>query len=204
MRDRYRDLAQLFVGREPVLDIGFGRGEFLELLGELGIDAWGIEVEQQFVEHGRSLGLRVETGTAVESLRELDDESLGGIAMMQVIEHLSPQHVLEFVRLAARKVRPGGRVVVETVNPTSLTTYARAFWIDPDHIRPVHPALLEFLFEEAGFGAVERIDRSPVAEGEALELLPGDDEVTKLTNANIERLNALLFGPQDYAIVATR
>jgi O-antigen chain-terminating methyltransferase len=93
---------------------------------------------------------------------------------------------------------------METVNPTSLYTYAHAFWVDPDHVRPVHPTYLGFLFAEAGFATVERVDRSPVPEDESLELLPGDDEATKRLNANFERINALLYGPQDYAIVATR
>ena len=121
-----------------------------------------------------------------------------------MIEHLSPQHVLDVVKLMADKVRRGGRVVVETVNPTSLSTYANAFWVDPDHVRPVHPTFLGFLFAEAGFANVERVDRSPVPVDESLELFPGDDELTKRLNVNFERINALLFGPQDYAIVATR
>jgi 2-polyprenyl-3-methyl-5-hydroxy-6-metoxy-1,4-benzoquinol methylase len=204
MRSRYRDLAERFAGCDPVLDIGFGRGEFLELLRDLGVDAFGIEVDPDLVGAARSRGLRAEQGTAVEYLRTLDDASLGGLVMIQVIEHLTPQHVVDVVRVAADKVRRGGRVLVETVNPTSLFTYAHALWVDPDHVRPVHPNFLEFLFGEAGFANVERIDRSPVAADESLELLPGEDETTKRLNANFERLNGLLFGPQDYAVLATR
>lgn len=204
MAARYVDLAERFVGCDPVLDIGFGRGEFLELLRDLGVDAFGIEYEPALVEMARERGLRAETGRAVEYLSELDDESLGGVVMIQVIEHLSPQHVLDVVKLLAEKVRRGGRVVVETVNPTSLYTYAHAFWVDPDHVRPVHPTFLGFLFAEAGFASVERVDRSPVPSDETLELLPGDDDIAKRVNANFERINSLLFGAQDYAIVATR
>ena len=99
--------------------------------------------------------------------------------MIQVIEHLSPQHVVDVVRIAADKVRPGGKVLIETVNPTSLYTYAHALWVDPDHVVPCIPDFLRFLFGEAGFAEIEIIDRSPVPEGEALELLPGDDEQAK-------------------------
>jgi 2-polyprenyl-3-methyl-5-hydroxy-6-metoxy-1,4-benzoquinol methylase len=204
MAGRYADLAELFVGCDPVLDIGFGRGEFLELLRDLGVEASGIEYEQVLVDLARERGLRAETGKAVEYLSGIDDDSLGGVVMIQVIEHLSPQHVLDVVKLLGEKVRRGGRVVVETVNPTSLYTYAHAFWVDPDHVRPVHPTFLGFLFAEAGFASVERVDRSPVPSDETLELLPGDDETAKRVNANFERINALLFGAQDYAIVATR
>ncbi len=124
--------------------------------------------------------------------------------MVQVIEHLSPQHVIDVVHLASEKLRHGGKLYVETVNPTSLYTYAHAFWVDPDHVRPVHPAFLEFLLNEAGFTELYRQDRSPVPPDEALELLPGDDELTKRLNANFERVNALLFAPQDYAYFAVR
>ncbi len=202
--ERYTDLAQYFVGCDPVLDVGFGRGEFLELLRNLGVDASGIETEPRLVEWARSRGLKADVGRAVEYLSRLEYDSLGGLVMIQVIEHLSPQHVIDVVRLAGEVVRPGGRVVIETVNPTSLYTYAHAFWVDPDHVRPVHPSYLGFLFGEAGFAKVERVDRSPVPSDETLELLPGDDDVAKRLNANFERINGLLFGPQDYAIVATR
>jgi 2-polyprenyl-3-methyl-5-hydroxy-6-metoxy-1,4-benzoquinol methylase len=202
--DRYRDLATHFVGCAPVLDIGFGRGEFLELLRALDVEARGIEADVRLVESARARGFQVDVGRAVEYLAGLDDASLGGLVMIQVIEHLSPQHVIDVVRLASEKVRRGGRVVVETVNPTSLYTYAHAFWMDPDHVRPVHPNYLRFLFAEAGFATVEQVDRSPVPADESLELMPGDDEVSKRLNANFERINSLLFGPQDYAVVATR
>ena len=124
---------------------------------ELDVDARGIEVDPHSSSGPRTRGLDVEVGDAVEYLDDLDDASLGGLVMIQVIEHLSPQHVIDVVRLAAEKVRPGGRVVVETVNPTSLYTYAHAFWVDPDHVRPVHPNYLGFLFAEAGFAEVERL-----------------------------------------------
>jgi len=176
----------------------------LELLRDVGVDARGIEVDQRMVDSARNRGLRAEVGFAFEYLRDLDDNALGGLVMIQVIEHLSPKHAIDVVRLAADKVRPGGKVLMETVNPTSLITYANAFWVDPDHVRPVHPTFLGFLFAEAGFASVERIDRSPVGSDDSLELLPGDDEVTKRLNANFERINGLLYGPQDYAILATR
>jgi hypothetical protein len=204
IRERYRDLASLFVGCAPVADLGFGRGEFLELLRDLNVDASGVEVDDALVSDARSRGLQVAQSGAVEYLESVPDGSLGGIVMIQVIEHLTPQHVVDVVKVAADKLRAGGRAVVETVNPTSLYTYAHAFWVDPTHTRPVHPNFLRFLFEEAGFARVERVDRSPVDANESLEMLPGDDELTKRLNANFDRLNALLFGPQDYAIVATR
>ena len=204
LRSRYLDLAKEFIGCDPVVDLGFGRGEFMELLTELGVDVRGVEPDPQLVTSARGRGLDVEQGLAVEYLRSLEPASLGGIVMIQVIEHLSPQQVIDFVALAAEKVRPGGKVVLETINPASLYTYARAFWVDPDHVRPVHPNFLEFLFREAEFGRLSIEYRSPVPETEALVRLAGDDPQTNLLNENFQRVGALLFGSQDYAVIATR
>jgi len=204
LRSRYAELAKEFVGCEPVVDLGFGRGEFMELLTELGISVHGVEPDAQLVSSARGRGLDVEQGFAIEYLRRLEPETLGGIVMIQVIEHLSPQHVIDFVSLAAEKLRPGGKVVLETVNPASLYTYARAFWVDPDHVRPVHPSFVEFLFREAAFSRIAIEYRSPVAEQEALLSLPGDDDRARLINENFDRIGALLFGAQDYAVIATK
>jgi 2-polyprenyl-3-methyl-5-hydroxy-6-metoxy-1,4-benzoquinol methylase len=204
LRSRYTELAKELIGCDPVVDLGFGRGEFMELLTESGVSAHGVEPDPQLVTSARGRGLDVEQGFAVEYLRGLEPGSLGGIVMIQVIEHLSPQHVIDFVALAAEKLRPGGKVVLETVNPASLYTYAHAFWVDPDHVRPVHPGFMEFLFREAEFAKIAIEYRSPVADNERLLTLPGDDPQTKLLNENFERIGSLLFGAQDYAVIATR
>jgi O-antigen chain-terminating methyltransferase len=192
--ERYRDLSEVFVGRDPVLDIGCGRGEFLELLRERGIDSYGVEIDPELVTASRQLGLDVLHQDGIAHLAAQPDKSLGGVAMIQVIEHLPPQMAVDFVRIVAEKVRPEGRVVVETVNPQSLYVYAHAFYLDPTHTRPVHPAFLAFLFEQAGFREVKLDWRSPPPEGDVLE---GDEP-------NVGRLNQLLFAPQDFAVIATR
>ncbi|HEX4491672.1 MAG TPA: methyltransferase domain-containing protein [Acidimicrobiia bacterium] len=204
LRARYADLVTHFEGCSPVLDIGFGRGELMELLADMGLEVSGIEVDPHLVALARGRGLDVAGGTAVEHLRTLAPESLGGISMIQVIEHLSPQQVIDVVELCAEKVRPGGKVIIETVNPESLFTYARSFWLDPDHVRPVHRGLLEFLFTEAGFQKLEVEWRSPVPANERLVPVPGDDAQARAINENFDRIDRLLFGAQDYALIATR
>ena len=139
---RYRDLAARFVGCGPVLDIGFGRGEFLELLARASASRRAGSRADPRSSSGRGCaGCRPTSAARSSTCASSTTTSLGGLVMIQVIEHLSPQHVIDVVRLAAEKVRPGGRVVVETVNPTSLYTYAHAFWVDPDHVRPGAPEL---------------------------------------------------------------
>jgi 2-polyprenyl-3-methyl-5-hydroxy-6-metoxy-1,4-benzoquinol methylase len=201
---RHRDLAERLVGCAPVLDIGFGRGELLELLDALGVEARGVESDPVLVEYARQQGFDAVVDDGGTYLRTLADDALGGLALIQVIEHLSAQELVDLVALAARKVRPGGRVIMETVNPQSLYVFARSFYLDPTHVRPVHPAYLEFLFREAGFSSVEVDWRNPPRDLDVLHEVPGDDPATRQVNANIATLNSLLFAPQDYAVIATR
>jgi 2-polyprenyl-3-methyl-5-hydroxy-6-metoxy-1,4-benzoquinol methylase len=201
---RYRDLAERLVGCDPVVDVGFGRGELLDLLAELGVEARGVESDPQLVKAAEEHGLDVVLDDGNTYLRTVDDGSIGGLALIQVVEHLSAQDLVDLVALAYRKVRPGGRVVMETVNPQSLYVFARSFYLDPTHVRPVHPGYLEFLFREAGFSEVELDWRNPPRVGEILQEVPGDDEAARKMNENIANLNALLFAPQDYALIATR
>ena len=202
---QYRDLAAVFDGCAPVLDIGCGRGEFLHLLAERGTAAEGVEMDPALVDAARADGLDVWLDDGVRYLRGLPDGSLGGVSMIQVIEHLPPQPAVDIVRILADKVRAGGKVVVETVNPQSLYVYAHAFYLDPTHGRPVHPGFLHVLFQQAGVAEVKLDWRSPPPANDVLEpVSTGDDEVDAVANANVERLNQLLFAPQDYAIIATR
>jgi 2-polyprenyl-3-methyl-5-hydroxy-6-metoxy-1,4-benzoquinol methylase len=201
LKDRYRGLAQLLVGHEPVLDVGCGRGEFLELLADLGVAASGVEIDPALVEAGREAGHDITRGDGVAHVAALADRSVGGIVLIQVIEHLTPQQVVDLVASARHKMTDGGLMIVETVNPQSLYTFAHSFYVDPTHGNPVHPAYLKFLFEEAGWSEV-RIDwRSPPPRDDVLEKEPGS---TDTAAANIDRLNQILFAPQDYALIARR
>lgn len=197
--ERYASLADRLAGCGPVLDIGCGRGELLELLRDRHVEAFGVETDAKLVATCTAMGLDVRHGDGMAALRDAETASLGGVTLIQVIEHLTSQQAVDLVALAADRVRPGGRVVIETVNPQSLYVYAHAFYLDPTHVRPVHPAWLMFLFREAGFGEVAVDWRAPVPEGEALEV--GGSEAH---DANVARLNQLLFAAQDYAVIATR
>jgi len=203
--DRYRALAGEFVGFDPVVDLGCGRGEFLELMLELGVSASGVDADAELMEMLRQAGLDVEAGDAGGFLRRLENHSLGGVSMIQVIEHLSIQQAAEVASLTADKLRPGGKLVIETVNPRSLNVYTNAFYVDPTHLRPVHPSYLMFLLREVGFSAAEIRWRSPTPEEERLETVDeGSPDLNEQLNRNFARLNDLLFGYQDYAVIALR
>jgi 2-polyprenyl-3-methyl-5-hydroxy-6-metoxy-1,4-benzoquinol methylase len=201
--DIYRDVAALFTGCSPVVDLGSGRGEFVELLVQSGVTAYGVENDGELVAHCAALGLDVRQGDALGHLRSCADHQLGGVAMLQVIEHLTAQEQVDIVRFCAAKVRPGGRVVVESVNPQSLYVYTHALYVDPTHTQPVHPLYLEFLFQQAGFGDVQVHFRSPVPPEDAIDFA-AVGPVGDPTRVALERIAYSMFAPQDYVVVATR
>jgi SAM-dependent methyltransferase len=199
LKERYRDLAERVAGYGPVLDIGCGRGEFIELLGEYGAEASGVELDATLAAEGRRRGLDIATGDGVRHLAAQEDGSLGAVVLLQVAEHLTPQQVIDLVGIALEKVRAGGLLLIETVNPQSLYTFAHAFYLDPTHTNPIHPAYLEFVVRQSGWPQVAIEWRSPPEAHEQLETEPG---ASATAAANIDRLNRLLFAPQDYALVA--
>ncbi len=199
LKERYRELAGQLEGHSPVLDIGCGRGELLELLGDTGVEAAGVETDAELVSEGRRAGLDIARGDGVVHLASLPDGSLGGIVLIQVVEHLTPQQVVDLVAVARHKLRTGGLMIIETVNPQSLYTFAHSFYLDPTHHNPVHPAYLKFLFDQSGWSDVEIEWRSPPP---ADDIIAVDPAATETQAANVRRLNQLLFAPQDYALVA--
>ncbi len=200
LRERYLDLAQRFIGHSPVLDLGCGRGEFVELLRAVGVDASGVDLDRSAVAGAQARGLPVRYGDAIDNLMSLPNEELGGVALIQVIEHLGPQQRAEVIALAFDKLRVGGLLAFETVNPMSLYTFAHSQYLDPTHTVPVHPQYAEFLCREIGFSEVLTQWRSPCPPMERLSVPDGHPELTLL----VERLNGLLFGPLDFAIIATK
>jgi SAM-dependent methyltransferase len=201
LKARYEELAAEFAGQSPVLDIGCGRGEFLDLLRGLDVEASGVEIDQDLVNEGRADGFEIVRGDGILHLASLPDDSLGGIVLIQVVEHLSPTQVIDLVSVGRHKLRPGGLMIVETVNPQSLYTFAHSFYLDPTHGNPVHPAYLKFLFEESGWRDVRIEWRSPPPPDDVLEV---EDGASEIAASNVRRLNQLLFAPQDYALVARR
>jgi SAM-dependent methyltransferase len=196
VREKQRGYVEDFRGAAPVVDLGCGRGEFLLLLREAGIEAKGVDVDADMVAYARGEGLEVEHAGAVEYLEGLSDGSLGGIFAAQLLEHLPALTVVRLLELGAAKLRPGGLLVAETINPLSPLAL-RNYFADLTHAQPLVPETLELLARQAGFASVEtRFLNEP--EEKLVE--PADPTIA----ANVRRLNELLFGPLDYAIVARR
>jgi SAM-dependent methyltransferase len=201
----------LFEGRSDVLDIGCGRGEFLDLLMSRGIRGRGIDVNPEMVEVCRARGLDVATADAVGYLSGLEDGALGGIFSAQVVEHLQPSYLLRFLELAYHKLAPGGRLVLETLNPACWVAFFDSYIRDITHVWPLHPDTLKYLVTASGFPEVEVQFRAPVPDEHRLQpIAPGAGwdpalvDAVRTFNANMDKLNVRIFSFLDYAVVATR
>lgn len=194
VRARQRVYVDDFRGLAPVVDLGCGRGEFLALLRQAGIEARGVDADADMVAYARGEGLQVEQGDAVSYLEGVEDGSLGGIFCAQLVEHLPPPALVRLLRLAAAKLRPGGLLVAETINPLSPLAL-RSYFADLTHAQPLVPETLALLAEQAGFRRVETRFLNEPAERLAL---PDDPVLAE----NARRLNDILFCPLDYAILA--
>ncbi len=181
-----------FTGRREVLDVGCGRGEFLELMREAGVPARGIDLSRESVELCRRKGLQADAADLYTHLADLPEASLDGIFSGQVVEHLPPERLPDMIRLAASRLERDGVLAIETPNPECLAIFASHFYLDPTHARPVPHALLSFYMEEYGLGGIEVHRLSPAIESmPALAGLPED-------------FREAFFGGLDYAIVGRK
>ena len=204
IKERQRTYVQSFEGRNNVLDIGCGRGEFLELLREHGVKARGVDLDLDMVLLCRDKGFDVVMDDAFAYLGTLPDDSLGGVFAAQVIEHLPPRRVIELVKLCHRKLGADGVLILETPNPKCLMVFAESFYKDPSHIQPAHPDTMQFLLETMGFHAVELRFLAPVDPSLRIPSLKAPGADLEPFNESIERLNSLLFGFQDYAVIGRK
>jgi glycosyltransferase involved in cell wall biosynthesis/SAM-dependent methyltransferase len=150
IRERQRAYLGLVGTREPVLDVGCGRGEFLDLLREAGIEARGVDIDEGMVEYCRRKGHEVELADANDYLERQPDDSLGAIFSAQVIEHMPYEALVRYFALAEAKLAPGGVLIAETVNPHSIAA-SKAFWVDPSHRNPIFPEVAAALARLTGF-----------------------------------------------------
>ena len=216
IRGRLVDYVPLFEGASDVLDIGCGRGEFLDLLQERGVGARGVDINPEMVEECRSRGLEATVGDAVGHLRGLEDESLGGLFAAQVVEHLEPAYLIRFLEVAFRKLRPGSTIVLETINPSCWFAFFDGYIRDITHVRPLHPDTLKYLLAAAGFQRTSVRYSAPYPEHAKLQHVAapagGNGAATagrlsaaiEVLNENADKLNTLLFTHMDYAAIGER
>ncbi len=207
------DYLPLFEGATDVLDIGCGRGEFLEVLATYGIKGRGVDINHAMVERCRTRGLDVAEGDAVRYLDGLPDASLGGLLAVQVVEHLQADQLVRLLELAYHKLRPGSRIALETINPACWYAFFASYIRDITHVHPIHPDTLRYLLIASGFQRVEIRYREPYPDRNKLQPVPTQKlgavapalaEVGDVFNENVSKINALLFTYLDYTAVGEK
>ncbi len=208
IKDRLSIYLGYLKGREPVLDIACGRGEFLELLTKAGIECRGVDVSPAMVKVCKDKGLDVEEKDVFSYLSSLDPNSVGAITAFHFVEHLNPEQFLNLISFVWKVLKKGGVFIIETPNPLSLKVAATNFWLDPTHVRPLHPELAKVLLSYAGFKDSEVLFLHQFSTSESLPeiklqtCLSSDmEELVYSLNLLRDKLNDLLFGYQDYSII---
>ena len=194
----FEPFVEIFVraaeGGGRVLDIGCGRGEMVELLMARRVDVLGIDLNPAMITFCQANNLPAQVGDAQGYLETVADASLAGIFMSQVIEHLDTPAWMSFLQLAHRKLRPGGKLLIETINPGSFYALALAFFKDLTHLRPIHPETLQFVMKAKGYQDVEVLMLSPHP---AMAELEGKDALSRALAESV-------LGHMDYAVLGTR
>lgn len=175
-----------------VVDVGTGRGEWLELLAENGIDAIGVDLNGEMVRACRDRGYAAECMDAIAYLQQQAEGSLAAVTGFHLIEHLPFEVLIALVDAALRALRPDGLIIFETPNPENLTVGACNFYYDPTHRHPIVPVVAQFIARQRGFARAEILRLHPYPDSHRL---PEDSEIAR-------RINNAFYGPQDYAVLA--
>ena len=208
---RLEGYCSRFDGTSEILDVGCGRGEFLGVLRDRGVSGRGLDANHEMVAVCRDRGLDVVEGDALGYLDSIPDGSLGGLIATQVVEHFRSDYLIRFLELAYVKLRPNSTIILETLNVDSWSAFFGPYLRDITHEQPVPPETLRFLLEASGFQRIELQFSSPADEAAKLRTveLPGSspDEMATLVktfNANVEKINTLLFTFLDYAAIGQK
>lgn len=205
IKEKQKAYLPYFTGKEHVLDLGCGRGEFIELLIENGVRATGVELHDEMVEYCKDKGFNVVQEDLLSYLKSVPSNSIGGIFLGQVIEHLSPEQIIILAEESNRVLMPTSWIIAETPNPRTLSVFTNSFYMDITHDKPVHPETAKFIFDSAGFYHTEIGYTSPNQDSVKLPKLQSDsiDNVNEF-NQGVERINEILFGYQDFFIAAQK
>ena len=173
-----------------VLDLGCGRGEWLELLQKNGIAAMGVDLDTGMLEACQQINLKVQCQDALESLKQLQDGSASVVSAFHLVEHLPFDRVKDLVAECHRVLKPGGLLIMETPNPENFMVATHNFYLDPTHLRPIPPDLLAFVPEYLGY--------------ESVKILRLQETAGVKTHPNLSMLDVLTGASPDYAVVAQK
>lgn len=185
---------------KPVLDVGCGRGEWLELLASYDLPAYGVDINEVFARRNHERGLDVVVGDAVAHLEGLEPGSLAAVSAFHLVEHLPLGALVALIDGALRALAVGGLLIFETPNPTNVIVGSSSFWLDPTHRQPIPPQLLSFMVANRGFSDVDVRFLNPPDEP-PFQLGDGKSAANERL---AETLNWAFLGPLDYAVVARK
>lgn len=201
--DSLRFVSSLAGTDRPLLDLGCGRGEWLDVLRSADIPAYGVDSNSAMIAEAVDVGLDARCEDAISHLRSVPENSLGGVSAFHFVEHIPVSVLTQVLQAANLALAPGGVLMLETPNPTNLVVGAASFYLDPTHLRPVHPDFLSFLAEACGFEDVEVHYIHPVIEPDVLH--EGAAPIADKRMARVvESSEWALFGAQDYVVVARK
>jgi len=202
--DALRFVDSIVGSPAPLLDLGCGRGEWLALLRDAGITAYGVDSSDRMVAEAVARGLDARCDDALQHLENLEEGSLQAVSAFHFAEHVPLNVFTRVLDAVALALRPGGFLLIETPNPTNLVVGSASFYLDPTHLRPLHPDLLGFLVETRGFTDVELHYVHPTLDAETLHAgEPAGGYDPRLTRV-VDSAEWALFGPQDYVLLARR
>ncbi len=206
VKERMRPYVDDILGVDsalPVVDLGCGRGELLELLTESGVSAYGVETNPYYVESAKTLGLDVRLAEATEHLAGLKAQSLRAVTAIQFVAGFEVEQLIALLDVAVRAIESGGVLILEAPNPENIVVGASSFYLDPTRRQPIPPELLTFLVEARGFTSAEvrRLARDDgSAPGQVAAGEPPSDDVGRL----LELVSSRLQSAPDYAVIAWR
>lgn len=178
----------------PVVDIGCGRGEWLELLSEAGIVARGYDLNRIAIEESRARGLEVQLDDGLEALAAMPDDCCSVVTCFHVVEHLPFESVVKLLDESLRVLRPDGVLILETPNPANLLVATERFYMDPTHRNPLPSELTAYLLESRGFRDIELVPLHPIPM----------DVREAYSDPMLSLLREKLFGPQDYGAIGRK
>lgn len=201
IKERVQKYVNYLKDKNDIFEIGCGRGELLTALKEKGIQAEGVDLNKKMVTLCKQKQLDVAYGDGVEILKEKTDDSLDAVVALQVVEHLALSDLKKLVDEAYRKLKKDGLLIIETVNPLALGVFCYGFYIDPTHTKPIHPAMMRFMLEHAGFNV------DPVQFDEYFPdeyRIPVSEDMQDNVKIAFEKINDQMYGAQDYYLIGRK
>ncbi len=194
---------------KPFIEIGSGRGEFLEILKLNNITSLGLEPDSGMYEYSKSKGLDVVKSDVLSYLNTLEDNSISGVTAFQVIEHLPLDYFKKLLSELKRTIIKDGIVIFETINTAQVLPLCNNYFRDPTHQPPMHPDTVKFIIENSGLKVIDTIYSSSYPKEVILQKIQEQEEfpfrykeLVSQINERINSLNTILYGDQDYAVVA--